>query len=75
MQALSEEDNNSCEQALWLVYKYERLQPLSHYAAAAQPGPGSAGGLGLLPRVGALWGGSKEDAEVAALRARCTMVR
>jgi hypothetical protein len=48
------------------VYKYERLQPLSYYAAAEQlqqPTPG----LQLL------WG-AKEDGE-EALRARCLMLR
>ncbi|KAK9815061.1 hypothetical protein WJX73_006220 [Symbiochloris irregularis] len=70
MAAMAEEDNNSKEQALWLVYKWEGLQPLSLYAAAAQPGPRP--GLG---RFGLPWGASKEDPEDTALRARCTMVR
>ena len=45
------------------VYKFERLQPLSYYAAAEQSQP--MGGL--------LWGA--RDGGGDALRARCQMVR
>lgn len=45
------------------VYKFERLQPLSYYAAAEQSQP--LGGL--------LWGA--RDSGEDALRARCQMVR
>lgn len=69
MAAMAEENNNSREQAVWLVYKWEALQPLSHYAAAQQ----SPRAGGILARAG-LWG-SREDAQQAALSARCTMVR
>ena len=70
MASMAEEDNNSHEQAVWLVYKWEALQPLSHYAAAAQS---PQGGLGIFARAG-LWG-NREDAAQTALHARCTMVR
>ena len=45
--------------ALWLVYKWEALRPLSEYAYAAQ----SSGGI--------LFGTNEE----AALRSRCRMLR
>lgn len=61
---LSQEDMQVSDspEALWLVYKWESLQPLSFYAAAEQPGP----------RAGFLWGG---DPASEALRARCRMLR
>ena len=74
MQAIAEEDNNSKEEAVWLVYKWEGLQPLSHYAAAAQ----SPQGPGLFSRgVGRLWGSqsSSDQAAQTALQNRCAMVR
>lgn len=75
MTSIAEENNNSREPAVWLVYKWEGLQPLSHYAAAAQ----SAQEPGLFGRgVSALWGsrgGSSEEAASTALRSRCAMVR
>ena len=49
--------------ALSQVYKFERLQPLSYYAAAEQSQP--MGGI--------LWGARDNGEE--ALRARCQMVR
>ncbi len=45
--------------ALWLVYKWEALRPLSEYAYASQ----SSGGI--------LFGTNEE----AALRSRCRMLR
>ncbi|BDA41790.1 hypothetical protein COCOBI_02-5840 [Coccomyxa sp. Obi] len=52
------------EKVLWLVYKFEKLQPLTYYAAAAQSQPTS--GLGL-------WG--PKSTEEDELRDRCRMVR
>ena len=51
------------QHAMPQVYKFERLQPLSYYAAAEQSQP--MGGL--------LWGARDNGEE--ALRARCQMVR
>jgi hypothetical protein len=48
------------------VYKYERLQPLSYYAAAEQVQPA--------PGVQLLWG-QQQDRAGEALRARCAMLR
>lgn len=45
------------------VYRFERLQPLSYYAAAEQ----------MQPMTGLLWGA--KDTGEEALRARCQMVR
>ncbi|CAK0745542.1 hypothetical protein CVIRNUC_001627 [Coccomyxa viridis] len=53
----------STEDVLWLVYKFERLQPLSYYAAADQPQQKSA-----LP-----WGAKAGKEQ--ALADRCRMVR
>lgn len=50
-------------QTLWLVYRWERMQPLSYYALAEQPAP---------PGPAFLWGKPSADESFAA---RCRMVR
>lgn len=58
-----EYDSTSSREALWLVYKWESLQPLTFYPAAEQP----------KPRTGLqLW---RVDDEADSLRARCGMLR